>query len=71
MGTKVSGCFTRRVYEHYISWTFNNASDRAYYQQGITQSAKDMVLPGEVNQAKKFMEHQHMVTLIIELSIFI
>jgi hypothetical protein len=33
--------------------TFNNASaDRAYYQQGITQSAKDMVLPGEVNQAK-------------------
>jgi hypothetical protein len=49
---------------------FNNASaDRAYYQQGITQSAKDMVLPGEVNQAIKFMEHQHMVTLIIELSI--
>jgi hypothetical protein len=27
--------------------------DRAYYQQGITQSAKDMVLPGEVNQAIK------------------
>jgi hypothetical protein len=51
------------------SLDFNNASaDRAYYQQGITQSAKD-TWPGEVNQAIKFMEHQHMVTLIIELSI--
>jgi hypothetical protein len=33
---------------------FNNPSiDRAYYQQGITQSSKDMVLPGEVNQPIK------------------
>jgi hypothetical protein len=52
LGTKVSG-FSQEEFRTLHLLTFNNASaDRAYYQQGITQSAKDMVLPGEVNQAK-------------------